>query len=79
MRFSFLFFLLVLLHNPAAEEWFMLSETKRGKHFFIESIEITVQGDHRFVIELIENKRPDRDGDRSVRVVRDYDCKAKRY
>jgi hypothetical protein len=71
--------LLVLVQIPAAAEWIKLSETKRGKQFFIESNEITVQGDQRIVIELIDNKRPDRDGDRSVRVVRDYDCKAKRY
>jgi hypothetical protein len=71
--------LLVLVQIPAAAEWIKLSETKRGKQFFIESNDITVQGDQRIVIELIDNKRPDRDGDRSVRVVRDYDCKAKRY
>ena len=79
MRLPFLLSLLLLVQNPAAAEWIKLSETKRGKRFFIESNEITIQGDQRIVIELIDNKRPDRDGDRSVRVVRDYDCKQKRY
>ena len=73
MRLPFLLSLLLLVQNPAAAEWIKLSETKRGKRFFIESNEITIQGDQRIVIELIDNKRPDRDGDRSVRVVRDYD------
>ena len=79
MRLPFLLSLLVLVQNPAAAEWIKLSETKRGKVFFIESNEITVQGDQRVVTELIDNKRPDRDGDKSVRVVRNYDCKEKRY
>lgn len=79
MRLPLLLSLLVLVQNPAAAEWVKLSETKRGKRFFIESNEITIQGDQRVVSELIDNKRPDRDGDRSVRVVRDYDCKQKRY
>jgi hypothetical protein len=79
MRFLFVFSLLLLAQIPATAEWIKMSETKRGKVFFIESNEITVQGDQRLVTELIDNKRPDRDGDKSVRVVRDYDCKQKRY
>ena len=75
MFFSVLFF----LHNPAAADWVKLSETKRGKSFFVQSNEISVQGDSRVVVELIDNKKPDRDGDRSVRVVREYDCKGLRY
>lgn len=79
MRFLFVFSLLLLAQIPATAEWIKMSETKRGKAFFIESNEITVQGDQRVVTELIDNKRPDRDGDKSVRVVRNYDCKEKRY
>lgn len=79
MRSLAIISLLVLVQIPAAAEWIKISETKRGKSFFIESNEITVQGDQRIAIELIDNKRPDRDGDRSIRVVRDYDRKQKRY
>ncbi len=65
--------------SPATADWVKISETKRGKSFFVESNEISVQGDMRVVVELVDNKRPDRDGDRSVRVVREYDCKGVRY
>lgn len=79
MRLPLVFSVLFFLHNPAAADWVKLSETKRGKSFFVESNEISVQGDSRVVVELIDNKKPDRDGDRSVRVVREYDCKGLRY
>jgi hypothetical protein len=79
MRSLIVFSILIFLHNSAAAEWVKISETKRGKSFFVEANEISVQGDSRVVIELIDNKRPDRDGDRSVRVVREYDCKGARY
>ena len=73
MRSLFLIVLLCLVQNPAAADWVKLSETKRGKRFFIEQNEIIVEGDRRTVVELIDNKRPDRDGDRSIRVLREYD------
>lgn len=79
MRPLIVFSLLILLQNSAAAEWVKIFETKRGKSYFVESSEIAVLGDTRVVIELIDNKRPDRDGDRSVRVVREYDCKGVRY
>lgn len=70
---------LIVFQNSASAEWVKITETKRGKSFFVESNEISVQGDSRVVVELIDNKRPDRTGDRSVRVVREYDCKGVRY
>lgn len=79
MRPLIVFSMLMLLQGPAAADWVKISETKRGKSFFVESNEISVQGDMRVVVELVDNKRPDRDGDRSVRVVREYDCKGVRY
>ncbi len=79
MRLLLVFSALFFLQNPAAAEWVKISETKRGKSFFVESGEISVQGDSRVVVELIDNKKPDRDGDRSVRVLREYDCKGLRY
>jgi hypothetical protein len=79
MRRFFVFAVLIFLQNPAAADWVKISETKRGKSFFVESNEISVQGDMRVVVELVDNRRPDRDGDRSVRVVREYDCKGVRY
>lgn len=79
MRWLPVFAALAFFQDPAAAEWVKLSETKRGKSFFIESNEVTVQGDSRVIVELIDNKKPDRDGDRSVRVVREYDCRRVRY
>ncbi len=79
MRLLLVLSALFFLQNPAAAEWVKISETKRGKSFFVESGEISVQGDTRVVVELIDNQRPDRDGDRSVRVLREYDCKGLRY
>jgi len=79
MRSLFLIALLCLMQNPAAADWVKLSETKRGKRFFIEQSEVVVEGDRRTVVELIDNKRPDRDGDRSIRVLREYDCTGTRY
>lgn len=79
MRLLLVFSVLVFLQSPAHAEWVKISETKRGKSFFVESKEITVKGDSRIVVELIDNKRPDRTGDKSVRVVREYDCKGVRY
>ena len=79
MRLLLFFLFCVFLQNPAAAEWVKISETKRGKSFFVDPDQITAQGDSRVIVELIDNKRPDRDGDRSVRVVREYDCKGVRY
>jgi hypothetical protein len=79
MKRLFIFSALMVLQNAASAEWVKIAETKRGKNFYVESNEISVQGDTRVVVELIDNKRPDRDGDRSVRVVREYDCKSIRY
>ncbi len=79
MKRLFVFSLLICLQSPASAEWVKVTETKRGKVFFVESNEISVRGDSRVVVELIDNKRPDRDGDKSVRVVREYDCKGVRY
>lgn len=79
MRRLFVFSILMFLQASASAEWVKITETKRGKSFFVESNEITVQGDSRIVAELIDNKRPDRTGDRSVRVIREYDCKGVRY
>jgi len=79
MRFLFFIIFSILIQNPAAADWLKLSETKRGKIFFIEPSEIVVQDDRRIVVELIDNKRPDRDGDRSIRVLREYDCSSTRY
>ena len=79
MRQLFIFSILIFLQSTASAEWVKLAETKRGKSFFVESSEISVQGDSRVVIEMVDNKRPDRDGDRSIRVVREYDCKGSRY
>ncbi len=79
MKRLFVFSVLLFLQSTATAEWVKITETKRGKTFFVESNEISVKGDSRVVIELIDNKRPDRDGDKSVRVVREYDCKGVRY
>jgi hypothetical protein len=79
MRRILVFSVLLFVQNLAAAEWVKITETKRGKSFFVESGEISVQGDIRAVVELVDNKRPDRDGDRSVRVLREYDCKSLRY
>lgn len=79
MRPLLLCAILVCFQGPASAEWVKIFETKRGKSYFVESSEISVQGDSRVVVELIDNKRPDRDGDKSIRVVREYDCKGVRY
>ncbi len=79
MRPLIVFSILVFFQGSASAEWVKIFETKRGKSYFVESGEISVRGDSRLVVELIDNKRPDRDGDRSIRVVREYDCKGVRY
>ena len=79
MRPLIVFSILVFFQGSASAEWVKIFETKSGKSYFVESGEISVRGDSRLVVELIDNKRPDRDGDRSIRVVREYDCKGVRY
>ncbi len=79
MKQLLVFTSLMFLLSPASADWVKITETKRGKSFYVESNEIRVQGDGRVVVEMIDNKRPDRDGDRSIRVVREYDCKGARY
>ena len=63
----------------ANAEWLKLAENKRGNSFYIETDSVQLDSDKRIVLELIDYKKPDRDGDRSVRVQREYDCTEKKY
>ena len=63
----------------AQADWQKMAENKRGNSFYIEPDSVQLNSDKRVVLELIDYKKPDRDGDRSVRVQREYDCTEKKY
>ena len=48
----------------ANAEWLKLAENKRGNSFYIETDSVQLDSDKRMVLELIDYKKPDRDGDR---------------
>jgi hypothetical protein len=64
---------------PAWADWVKIVQHKRGNVFYIDPSSIQVVGGKRTVTELIDYKRPDIEGDRSVRVLREYDCEGARY
>ena len=72
-----LFILTVIL--PAQAEWIKMSEAKRGNVFYVDPTTISIVDSRRVVLEMIDYKRPDRDGDKSVRINREYDCQGVRY
>ena len=72
-----LFILTVIL--PAQAEWIKISEAKRGNVFYVDPTTISIVDSRRVVLEMIDYKRPDRDGDKSVRINREYDCQGVRY
>ena len=64
---------------PARAEWVKMAEAKRGNVFYVDPSTISAIENRRTVLEMIDYKRPDRDGDRSVRINREYDCQGLRY
>ena len=72
-------FIVFSVHTAAWAEWIKLAEHKRGNTFYVDPSTLRVEGGHRIVAELIDYKRPDVSGDRSVRVQREYDCDGVRY
>ena len=64
---------------PAHAEWVKIAEAKRGNIFYVEPSTVSIADSRRVVLEMIDYRRPDRDGDKSVRINREYDCEAVRY
>ena len=64
---------------PAYAEWVKMAEAKRGNVFYVDPTTVSIVENRRIVLEMIDYKRPDRDGDRSVRINREYDCEGARY
>ena len=72
-----LFSITVML--PAHAEWIKIAEAKRGNIFYVDPSTVSIADSRRVVLELIDYRRPDRDGDKSVRINREYDCQGARY
>ena len=72
-----LFAITVML--PASAEWVKIAEAKRGNIFYVDPSTVSIADSRRVVLELIDYRRPDRDGDKSVRINREYDCQGARY
>lgn len=70
---------LLLVQVSANADWVKVTENKRGNGYYLDPQTLITEGDKRSVLELIDYKKPDRDGDRSVRVEREYDCKEKKF
>jgi hypothetical protein len=64
---------------PARAEWVKMAEAKRGNVFYVDPSTVSIFDMRRTVLEMIDYKRPDRDGDQSVRINREYDCVGLRY
>ena len=64
---------------PAYADWVRIAEAKRGNVFYVDPSTVSINESRRVVLEMIDYKRPDRDGDRSVRINREYDCQGVRY
>ncbi len=64
---------------PARAEWVKIAEAKRGNIFYVDPSTVSIADSRRVVLELIDYRRPDRDGDKSVRINREYDCQGARY
>ena len=72
-----LFTLTVIL--PAHAEWVKMAEAKRGNIFYVDPSTVSIADSRRVVLEMIDYRRADRDGDKSVRINREYDCQGARY
>ena len=72
-----LFAITVML--PARAEWVKIAEAKRGNIFYVDPSTVSIADSRRVVLEMIDYRRPDRDGDKSVRINREYDCQGARY
>jgi hypothetical protein len=72
-----LFTLTVIL--PAHAEWVKMAEAKRGNIFYVDTSTVSIADSRRVVLEMIDYRRADRDGDKSVRINREYDCQGARY
>jgi len=64
---------------PARAEWIKIAEAKRGNNFYVDPSTVSIADSRRVVLEMIDYRRPDRDGDKSVRINREYDCQGARY
>jgi hypothetical protein len=64
---------------PARAEWVKIAEAKRGNIFYVDPSTVSIADSRRVVLEMIDYRRPDRDGDKSVRINREYDCQGARY
>lgn len=69
--------LLVACSAPARAEWERVSETKEMS-LYVAPSSITRSGNYRRFWQLSDYRKPDRNGDRSARVLAEFDCKRQR-
>lgn len=69
--------LLVLVPAPAWAEWVKVDENTEG-HVYIDPATIKKDGNFRKVWELIDAKQQGPKGAKSMRVLKEYDCKEER-
>lgn len=69
--------LLVLGVSPAWAEWERVTEMP-GSSLYIASSSITKKGSYRRFWQLSDYKKPDENGDRSARVLTEFDCRKQR-
>lgn len=69
--------LLLLCAFPAQAEWELVSEMQ-GASLYVAPDSISKKGDYRRFWQLSDYKKPDKNGDRSARVLTEFDCKKQR-
>jgi hypothetical protein len=69
--------LLVLCASPAWAEWERVTEMPESS-LYISPGSITKKGNYRRFWQLSDYKKPDENGDRSARVLTEFDCKKQR-
>ena len=70
--------LLMLAATPAWAEWVKYDENERGI-FYFDPATIRKDGNLRKAWESIDHKNPGESGERSARLLIEYDCKKERY
>ena len=69
--------LLFLCVSPASAEWERVTEMPESS-LYISPSSITKKGNYRRFWQLSDYKKPDENGDRSARVLTEFDCKKQR-